>query len=496
MPAPKAPDSPSTPTTHGARRRCKGASNGASLDSPMRASSPMSVASSGDTSPEPSRDRGVDSRHSYQAIVERQGQGFRFSPEFQEQPRQVVFALLLLGGLGILAALTEWGPQYGVIVGPSVYLRMVLVGLLLLLVVYTVLNAPDGLMVRPHPALWRALHGWNLWYCLLLTAILVLPCNDGVAVMGWIFPDVDRTPDKKPAQTLGFDHLTCAVTWTNVRRQFTSIWFMAHVVGWWAKMLIFRDLKICLVYATFFEITELTLQFLVPEFQECWWDSIFLDWGLSNIGGMMLGTITLRMLNLKQYRWASIKERRGLAKVRRLILQLTPYSWSEYQWNPGNAPLTMILNTLIWMITLVAEVNSFFLINILHLPRAHPFNYARQVLLCLTAVPAVSEWYWYTKGRMARIGHSTWLLAVTVSVELLLVVKYSVGLGHVKRAAAPPAIWAPWVAYLLLFSLYFALHCWYFYGANQRPKRLPVWLRLLKWSAYMPFVSLCRLYAF
>merc|ERR1712060_177632 len=102
----------------------------------------------------------------------------------------------------------------------------------------------------------------------------------------------------------------------------------------------------------------------------------------------------------------------------------TPASWSEYAWNPAEDPVTLLLNAVIWIIMAIGEVNSFFLINIFHLPRNHPFNPARQVLMCLCAVPACEEWYEYTrhvrahyldkewfeyttqfKGRKPRIGH-------------------------------------------------------------------------------------------
>ena len=59
-------------------------------------------------------------------------------------------------------------------------------------------------------------------------------------------------------------------------------------------MVMLRDLQICIIYSTTFEFTELSLQFLVPEFQECWWDSMIMDWLIANLLiGMMLGKVTL-----------------------------------------------------------------------------------------------------------------------------------------------------------------------------------------------------------
>merc|ERR1711966_96765 len=133
----------------------------------------------------------------------------------------------------------------------------------------------------------------------------------------------------------------------------------------------------------------------------------------------------------------------------------------------------------------VGEVNTFFLINILHLPRDHFFNCGRQALLCLTAMPACEEGYEYTRhvraeyttkytygrewgeykklymGKKPRIGHFSWLLSVTIGLETIAIVKHSA--RHVRLVTPGPEIWGPWVAFAVLFSAYFAAHCWYFY---------------------------------
>mmetsp|Transcript_5302 Transcript_5302/g.10391 ORF Transcript_5302/g.10391 Transcript_5302/m.10391 type:complete len:141 (+) Transcript_5302:532-954(+) len=139
------------------------------------------------------------------------------------------------------------------------------------------------------------LHGSTLWYAMIAAILLVIHPDDGITIIGWLFPNIQRT-ERGPMEgvganlpiansdsisdisTLGMDHLDCNITKDNIYRQVFGLWFFAHVIGWWAKMLILRDLWTCLVYSTVFELTELTLQCLVPEFQECWWDSIFLDW--------------------------------------------------------------------------------------------------------------------------------------------------------------------------------------------------------------------------
>merc|ERR1712070_1043505 len=105
-----------------------------------------------------------------------------------------------------------------------------------------------------------------------------MPVDEGRVLIQRCFPSVDLK--KEPTQRshdadslFGYDHLSCEINQKNVMNQLTSIWFLAHCLGWFAKMLMLRDFKVCIVYSSVFELTELTLQFLVPEFQECWWDA-------------------------------------------------------------------------------------------------------------------------------------------------------------------------------------------------------------------------------
>jgi len=417
-----------------------------------------------------------------------------------ESPRQVAAGVfLLLGLLGLVRNQTFIDER------PGAAFRQAMWSVLLFIMTYCGLNTRDGVMKQPHPGLWRLLHGWNLWYGMLVAVFLVVPNSDGTVLMSWVFPDVIRTP--KEALTLGTDHLACEITWTNVERQLTGIWFFAHAVGWWAKMVMLRDLKVCLVYSTVFEFCELTLQFLVPEFQECWWDSMIMDWLLANcMIGMMLGKVTLVLLKMKSFDWYP---------KHKMLHVFSPSRWGEFHWNPANDPITMVLNSAIWIIMAVGEVNSFFFINILQLPRDHPFNMLRQALLCLTALPAVEEWYEYTRhvraeyttkytygrewgeykklymGRKPRIGHFTWLLTVTIALETMAIIKYSP--GHVRLVAPGPEIWVPWALFAVLFSVYFSVHCWFFYS---RERSYPIWLCVLGWGSAAPLFLLCRLYAF
>jgi phosphatidylserine synthase 2 len=70
---------------------------------------------------------------------------------------------------------------------------------------------------------------------------------------------------------------------------------VAHALGWWGKMVMFRDWGVCWLLSVGFEILECSLQFIIPEFKECWWDSLLIDLLGANLLGMAAGWVTLQV---------------------------------------------------------------------------------------------------------------------------------------------------------------------------------------------------------
>lgn len=60
-------------------------------------------------------------------------------------------------------------------------------------------------------------------------------------------------------------------------------------------MVMFRDWGVCWLLSIGFEILECTLQFIIPEFKECWWDSLLIDLLGANMLGMAAGWVTLQV---------------------------------------------------------------------------------------------------------------------------------------------------------------------------------------------------------
>ena len=53
-----------------------------------------------------------------------------------------------------------------------------------------------------------------------------------------------------------------------------DIHFLSHFLGWWFKMVIIRDVKVCWITSIAFEIIEVSFRHWLPNFYECWWDHV------------------------------------------------------------------------------------------------------------------------------------------------------------------------------------------------------------------------------
>jgi hypothetical protein len=98
----------------------------------------------------------------------------------------------------------------------------------------------------------------------------------------------------------------CDISYDNVMRQLTSPWMVSHFFGWVGKMCLFRDVKYCMVSSLMFELAELSLQFIIPEFKECWWDSIFIDFLGANLLGILAGNALIKFLNSRSVRHVGV----------------------------------------------------------------------------------------------------------------------------------------------------------------------------------------------
>ncbi|CDI81600.1 phosphatidylserine synthase, putative [Eimeria praecox] len=319
---------------------------------------------------------------------------------------------------------------------------------------YCFLESRDGLLVRPHPGFWRVIHGLCLTYFLCLVALLSVHRDDGRFLVRMLLPGFGSRKENVFTGTLVLD---CSVNMNTLMRQLTSVWFISHAVGWFLKMCIFRSWMFNLTFSILFEFCEMSLQWLIPEFQECWWDSIFIDAIFSNLMGMVVGCAVMRWCGKRHFDWLG-----AYPRYQKIMLKFTPFSSCEYEWSFFRTPRHLLMTSLLLFLSLLAEVSVFLLMTVLDIPAVHWINPTRLGLLGLLAFPAVAEFYAQLQFRYDRMGGNVFLFVMILTVELLVSIKY--GTDRFFSSAPELDVVIPWILTGALFGVWC---CCYFAHATQ-----------------------------
>jgi len=191
-------------------------------------------------------------------------------------------------------------------------LKLSLAGVTLVYLGYAILTVKDGTLLRPHPAVWRVFHGFMVVYLVILTAMLLNTAKTVRSVLS--FMEMTKMQEQK---TGDWDMMQCDINPTNLMRQIKSIWFTSHLLGWFGKSLMLRSWRLTWFFSIFFEVPvfsrqnissfahpctflclhkvlEVSLRCIIPDFRECWWDSVFVDVFGANLLGILLGHGVLR----------------------------------------------------------------------------------------------------------------------------------------------------------------------------------------------------------
>lgn len=96
--------------------------------------------------------------------------------------------------------------------------------------------------------------------------------------------------------------LTIAKLWAH-----TDVFAIGHYLGWMFKAILIRHMGLLWVISCMWEITEIAFIHLLPNFTECWWDSIILDVIVCNGFGIWCGLAICKALEMREYKWVSIR---------------------------------------------------------------------------------------------------------------------------------------------------------------------------------------------
>lgn len=155
---------------------------------------------------------------------------------------------------------------------------------------YAAIYFPDCELNRPHPVLWRLLQGAICFYAMIVVFILVVDLDTARQLLKYVDP---RLGNPLPEKLYAID---CRIyTPENQNSKFSNItnaldlYVVCHWFGWWFKTVIFRDAYICIFLSITFEGLELSFKHWIPNFAECWWDSLIMDVLICNFIGIVLG---------------------------------------------------------------------------------------------------------------------------------------------------------------------------------------------------------------
>jgi phosphatidylserine synthase 2 len=178
-------------------------------------------------------------------------------------------------------------------------------GVVVLFIGLGAIHLPNTIMTRPISFLWRVLLAVLIIYMCFVTFIYMLPLPHARAFFKAFDPELGKPlPEKLYAEDCRIftpEHPTSY--FANVLEVMDDCHFAAHFIGWWMKMLIMRDWYLAWVCSIIFEFLEITFAPWLPNFNECWWDSLLLDVFGCNLMGLLLGHYTLKYFGVTKLKW-------------------------------------------------------------------------------------------------------------------------------------------------------------------------------------------------
>ncbi|CAM6099516.1 unnamed protein product [Calypogeia fissa] len=309
---------------------------------------------------------------------------------------------------------------------------------------YFTLQAPPTILIRPHPAFWRLVHGISVVYLIFLTFLLFQTRHDAQQFMKFLHPDLGVELEERAygADCRIYTPENPGSKFANVKDTLFDEFVIAHILGWWGKSIMVRSLALSWMLSIGFEMMEVTFNHMLPNFNECWWDSLILDIAICNFLGIWAGLRTVKYFEGKTYEWVGLSRQPTMYdKLKRSLSQFTPAYWDKDQWNFLLGPIRFVQVIGLVIVILIVEVNAFFLKYVLWIPPRNPLNSYRLVIWWLIANPSIREWNSYIQSskQVKKIGAFCWLAIAIVVLEVLICVKF--GQGYFPK---PMPAWIFW----------------------------------------------------
>lgn len=301
-----------------------------------------------------------------------------------------------------------------------------------LFLLYSLIQAPSTILVRPHPVFWRFIHGIAVIYLVCLTFLLFQSRDDARQLLKHVHPDLGEPLKERPyAEDCRIYTPERPNKFENVYNTVFDEYVAAHTIGWWAKAIMIRNEPMLWTLSIFFEFAERSLIHMLSNFKECWWDSFVLDVLICNWFGIWFGMKTVKYFDGKTYNWVGVSQQKSFyGKVRRTLGQFTPSYWDKDEWNALQGPWRFLQVLGLVVVILVVEIMGFFLKYILWIPPLNPLVSYRLAIWWLIANPAIREYnvFLQTTSPKKKLGPFCWLAISIAIVETLICVKFGQGL--------------------------------------------------------------------
>lgn len=351
-------------------------------------------------------------------------------PKFINLPHSIAALIVLCGILYYLSRIPTFTIEEGV--------KMGIIGVIVSVVFLGCLFLPDSFLRRPHPVFWRLVTSAGILYLIFALIILFQSKDQARQFLKFFDKELGKPlPEKNYADK-------CEITqkeypYLNLEHFYAAVWDMymiAHLVGWYVKMLIVRNVKICWFLSILFEILEITFRHWLPNFWECWWDHLILDVFGMNALGIFLGDLTCRFMEMKNYKWINktTQEKKPkcssfVSKITNFFERLTPNYYVKHEWDIFSSTKRFFQVVWFFVFMNLVDLSHFFLKFVLWIPQTHDILAVRIYTWGLLAMIGAREYYEYiTNPACTRFGLNVWLAHLIVFVEWAYILKFSDGL--------------------------------------------------------------------
>jgi phosphatidylserine synthase 2 len=333
-------------------------------------------------------------------------------------------------------------------------------GVIITVMAFGCLYLPDSVLRRPHPIFWRAVTSAAILYLCFATFILFLDRDNARQFLSYFDKSLGKPlPEKSYAENCSlcqpeFPYLKLDNFFDSI-----DVYVTAHLCGWFVKMLIIRDVKLCWILSILFELLEITFRHWLPNFWECWWDHVILDVFGMNALGIWLGSITCNYFEMKNYNWIShnkdSKEKKNSEKgvVKRMfgfVNYFTPNYWVKHEWDLFSSTKRFYQVLWFFFILNITDLSHFFLKYVLWLPPSHWILAIRIYIVGFLAMISAREYYEYISNPSCkRFGLNIWIAHLILFVEWSYIYKFSDGLF---TAPFPWYVVWGWTLVFLLFT--------------------------------------------